>query len=284
MAIVLKKKIPWQERESLGNTKAFFMTLIEALFSPIDYYEKLEVQEDYQHALVLSFLNYTYLAAPLLAHILSWPAFLGVLFILLITPILLWSLAFIMQKVLLFFGQKTTHRSHFHILAYATPVFVLAYVPHVGYWLAAFAMVVLVGIGQNQVHKIGFGSIFPTIVFVPFLVLIPFNAVRFSQNWEKTHPRVDIEMEAQKVLAVISIAAENYALTHQGNYPTDSAVFTAGPKPYLVRDYCGVTINNYKIICDLRSHGYYIKARPEGFEGRGKRTFWVTTGGKLRER
>ncbi len=283
MTAVSNKTIPWQEREHLGNAKAFFMTMVEALISPIDYYEKLKVQDTFDDPAALCFMNSFYLVGPLISHILFWPSFLCVIFIVSTTTALLFVLAFVTTKVLLSLGEKTDYAKNFYVLAYATPSFVFVYVPRAGYWLAALVIVVLVGIGQRRVHKIGFLKILPTLAIASLLVLIPFSAVHFAQYWEKNHPVVDIEVEAQKVLAVISIAAENYAASHDGHYPESSAVLSQPPQQYLVRDYCGTTLNNYKISCDLRSFGYRLRAKPQGFQGRGKKAFFVTTGGKLRE-
>ncbi len=278
----VKKGISWQDRERLGNPKAFFMTIVEALINPFDYYEKLELRDLYLEPLVLCLLNSLFLASPSISQNYYWPSFLAVVFILLETTVMVFVLAFMAMKILKMLGEETSYKKNFYVFCFSTPAFVFACVPQIGFWLAALFVVALVSIGQLQVQKVSIIKIVPTLIFVPALVLGPFSTVSYIQNWQTQHPVVDIQEQAQKVLAVISVASENYATSHGGNYPDNSAVLIAPPKPYLVRDYCGTTINSYQISCDFRNFGYLLKAQPQGFAGRGKKTYYVTTGGKLR--
>ncbi len=283
MNVILKKQIPWQNREVLGGTKAFFMTLFEALSRPIDYFEKLQVREDYHEPQIFIFYNSLYLTGPLIPQMLFVVPFLTVIAIVVMTPVIILGLALLFQKSLALLGESATFKANFYILAFSSPAFILAYVPVVGYWFAAVAFTFLVGIGFTIVHKLDFAKILSALIFVPLVVLIPFGAVRFAQNWQTLHPAVDTEWEAQKVLAALAVAAENYALKNDGHYPMDSSGLLNGAEKFIVRDYCGETLNNYTFYCDFRGFGYYLKAQPQGWRGRGKKVFYVTTGGKLRE-
>ncbi len=280
---VSNRKIPWQDRERLGSLKAFFMTIVEAFINPMDYYAKLLVGPIYTDPLILCFYCSSYLTGPLIPRILLLPSFLAIIFILLTTPALFFVLAFVIKRILFSLGEEISYDKTFYVLAYASPAFVLGYIPHIGFGMAAIAVVVLVAIGQIQVFKISFAKTLATLIVVPLLVLIPLGVVRFAQDFEKNHPITDIQMQAQKVLAVISAAAENYASSHDGQYPTNSEILVSPAKQYLVRDYCGTIMSSYKISCDFRNYGYYLMAEPQGWQGRGKRFFYVTTGGKLRE-
>ena len=277
------KMIPWQDRDRIGGTKAFFMTIFEALFSPADYFEKLQVRDDYYEPLILNFYNSAYLAGPLIPQMLFAVPFLAVIFIILSVPALLLAIAFLFKKILLWSGTETDFKGTVYVLAFSSPTFVLAYVPGVGFWFAAVAFTILAGIGLTTVHKLDFSKIILPLIFVPMIVMIPYGTVRYAKEWQVNHPPVDIEFEAQKVLAALSVAAENYALRHGGQFPADSMSLVSGPEKFLVEDYCGETINNYIISCDFRSFGYYARAQPQGWKGRGKKTFSVSTGGKLRE-
>lgn len=283
MTVVPKKMIPWQERERIGGSKAFFMTLFEAMIRPVDYFEKLEVREDYQEPLIFNFYNAFYLAGPLIPQMLYVVPFVAVIFILMITPALLYFVTFLFQKLLSLLGETTDFKTTFYVLAFSSPAFVLAYVPGVGYWFAACAFTMLAAIGLTTVYQFNFWKIFVGLILVPLVVLIPFGTVRFAKDWQALHPPVDSQLEAQKVLAALGVAAENYALKHKGLYPTDSVSLVNGPEKYLVEDYCGQMLHNYVIICDFRGFGYYVKAQPEGWKGRGKKSYYMTTGGILRE-
>jgi len=280
----LRKKIPWQNREQLGSSKAFFMTIFEAFFSPLDYFEKIEVRDDQYDPLLLSFYNSLSLASPLIAHMLLWSSFLAVIFIVVIVPVLLFFVAFLFHRILSIIGVTTSFKSTFYVLAFSTPAFALSYVPGVGYWFAGLFFTILAGIGLTTVHKLNFSKIFLALIFVPLVVMIPFGVVRFAQDWQVRHPVIDIEWEAQKVLSAVAVAAENHALKNDGRYPAESSILVTGPERYLVEDYCGQTIYSYHFSCDFRGFGYYLQAKPDkSWRARGKKIFYVTTGGKLRE-
>ncbi len=281
-AALPKKKIPWQNRERWGNSKAFWMTLVEALISPADYYEKLIVSESYQDALVFCFINSLSLISPLVPHIFLWSSFFGILFILAIMPLLLFFLSFIIAKIFSFLGEESHFSKTFHVLAYATPAFIFVYVPGVGYGLATIVCLVLTGVGLTKIHKIGLAGLLPVLLVVSLWLMIPYSAIRLVKSWELQHPVINKELEAQKVLAVLSVAAENYASQHGGTYPASSKILTLPPQQYLVHDYCGQIFKSYRFNCDFRDFGYFIRAEPQGWQGRGKKVFYVTTGGKLR--
>ncbi len=280
----LKNGVAWQRRGQTGNMKAFFLTVFEAFINPVEYYQKLLVEKNYTDPLILCFYCSFYLAGPLVSRSFPLSYFLAIVFIVTMTPVLIFVLAFVLQKFFSLLGEEISYEKCFYVLAYASVAFVLAGIPYIGFWVCLTATVGLVAVGERQVFKIHFMKIGPTLLIVPFLVLVPAGAVGYAQNWEKNHPVVDIEIEAQKVLAVLSIAAENYAQKHAGQYPKNSAVLVSPDEKYLVQDYCQTTLNNYKISCEFRNYGYLFTAEPVGWQGRGKKTFYVTTKGKLRER
>lgn len=279
---VFRKKNPWQNRQHLGLLKAFIMTGIDAVLSPLEYYGNLEVDESYHDLLSLSFYNSLWLIGPLFHNIFSGTAFLAALFIALSIPALLFAMAFFGTRILSFCGEQIGFTKNFYILAYATPAFVFAMVPVAGYWLAAIVFGVLVSVGFYQICKMTLRKVLPVGILTSLLILMPYFIVSFAQSWQKNHPKIDEELEAQKVIGVIAIAAENYAVKNNGRYPKSSGVLVAPEQQYLVRDYCGTTRYRYKFSCDFRSVGYVLKAEPLEWKGWGKKTFYVTTGGKLR--
>lgn len=280
--VVLRKKNPWQNRQHLGTLKAFVMTGIDAVLSPLEYYEKLQVDEFYQDLQSLCFYNSLWLIGPLYSSIFSGASFLAALFIVLSLPILLFTVAFIVTKILYFWGEQISFIKNLHILAYATPAFVFAMIPVAGYWLAAIVFGVLVSAGFYQICKISLKKVLPIGMLASLLILMPYRTVSFIEDWKKNHPKIDEEFEAQKVLGVIAIAAENYAANNDGRYPKSSVALVAPEQQYLVRNYCGTTRYRYKFSCDFRGVGYVLKAEPLEWKAWGKKTYYVTTGGKLR--
>lgn len=279
-----KRKIPWQDREKIGQAPAFFLTILEAFLSPVLYYEKLEVKAEIHDALVLAFWNSLYLTGPLAARMLSWPYFIALLFVPCATLGVMILSAWVASRVLIFLGNETDFQSCFHVLAFATPAFVLAYIPGAGYDLAIIAFTIFVIVGSWLVCRIGFFLVIPVLMAVPLIIFVTYGPLHLAKKWEENHPRQDIEENAQNILAVISVAAENYAMSHKGQYPKNSAALVEPPNPYLVMDYCGQTMAHYSFYCGFRKNGYYLEARPQGWEGRGKKIFYVTTGGQLRYR
>ena len=279
---ILRKKNPWQNRQHLGFLKAFIMTGIDAVLSPLEYYEKLEVDESYHDLLSLCFYNSFWLAGPLFPTIFSSAAFLATLFIVLALPVLLFAGAFIQTKILYFWGEQISFTKNLNILAYATPAFVFAMIPVAGYWLAAIVFGVLVSVGFYQICKMSLKKVLPMGLLASLLILMPYYTVSFLESWQKNHPKIEEEVEAQKVLGVIAIAAENYAAQNDGRYPKSSVALVAPDQQYLVRDYCGITRYRYRFSCDFRGVGYVLKAEPLEWKGWGKKTFYITTGGKLR--
>lgn len=279
--VVLRKKNPWQNRHRLGSLKAFIMTSIDAVLSPLEYYEKLEIEPSGQGLFKLCFYNSVWLTGPLFPSIFLGSSFLAALFIVLVIPALLFVAAFIVTKILYFWGEQINFINSLYVLVYATPAFVFAMIPVAGYWLAAIVFSVLVSAGFYQICKISLKKALPIGMFVALLILMPHYVVGFVESWQKNHPQIDQELEAQKVLSVIAIAAENYAVKNDGRYPKSSTDLVAPQQQYLVRDYCGTTRYRYRFNCDFRGFGYVLKAESLEWKGWGKKTFYVTTGGKL---
>lgn len=279
--VVFRKKNPWQNRQHLGSLKAFIMTGIDAVLSPLEYYGKLEVDESYYDLLSLCFYNSLWLIGPLFPNILSGAAFLAALFIVLLIPVALFAMAFVVTRIFSFWGNQISFTKSIYILAYATPAFVFAMIPVAGYWLAAIVFGVLVSVGFYQICKISLRKVLFAGVLASLLISIPYYTVRFVEFWQKNNPKIDEELEAQKVISVIAIAAENYAAQNDGRYPKSSLALVAPEQQYLVRDYCGTTRYRYRFSCDFRGVGYVLKAESLEWKGWGKKTFYVTTGGKL---
>jgi hypothetical protein len=276
-----KKLIPWQDRERLNDFQAFFMTLTEALISPADYFEKLEIRDFYPEPGALCFFNSLFLTIPIILNIYSPLNFFAVIFVLLFVSTTILVLALALKYILRLLGLETDYWKNFHVLAYSSPAFILAVIPMVGYGLAALAFLVLVSVGLMQVYKTMFVKILPAVLLVPVLILGPYYTLRLANHWQTLHPQINSEVEAQKVLAVISIGAENFAIRNKGQYPIDSGQLVKDG--YLKIDYCGQTIRGYNFSCELRSYGYFLLGKPSGQINWNQKTFTVTTGGKLWE-
>ncbi len=277
-----KKLIPWQDVDRLGGPQAFVMSIVEALISPADYFEKLEIREFYSEPAALCFFNTLFLAAPIIFSQSSLVHFLAVIFILIFVPVAVLIIAIGQQYVSKGFGVQTEYWKNFHILAYSSPVFILAMVPIVGYGLAAVAFFVVASVGLVQVYKTNFYRILLPALLTPVLVLGPYAASRVTDRLQKIHPQINSEIEAQKVLAAISIAAENYALKNRGQYPVSSDVLVQGG--FLKTNYCGQLINGYRFNCEMRDYGYFLRGSPSGRATWNEKIFTVTTGGKLWEK
>jgi hypothetical protein len=57
---------------------------------------------------------------------------------------------------------------------------------------------------------------------------------------------------AKSTLRSLSVAAETYAVTHSGNYPTAIGDLTNAVPPFINRAYCGEQIDGYSYACSFR--------------------------------
>ena len=86
----------------------------------------------------------------------------------------------------------------------------------------------------------------------------------------------------QKTLRTVSTAAETYANTNNGNYPTEMTSLTGAAPPYIVMtDPCSTTYAGFNYACTLAAAGYTIVAVPASAGSTGSTTFTITTGGVL---
>lgn len=88
------------------------------------------------------------------------------------------------------------------------------------------------------------------------------------------------ENTAQANLRTLSLAAEVYAINHNGEYPDniDKLKRYTSSAPYL----CGNTVHAYIYDCNgLESTGYTITARPANCGISGTKYFTISTGGVL---
>lgn len=277
-----KKPNPWQDRDRLGGPQAFVMTVVEALINPLDYYERLTVREHYHEPIIFCFFNSLFLIWPLLSRITELLYLLALVLILCFVPVFIAGVSFVCQFWLARLNIWADHRQIFYLLAFATPAFAYALVPVAGYFLASGYVLILAAIALKKLAKNDLAVLIPVLVFVPLLVLIPYQSVHVVQKWSAENPRRVPRDEATKVLKKLSDAAELYARAHQGVYPGESGALTRERGGPLAADYCGQTRFGYRFICDFRKVGYYIRAEPEGWFGRGQKPLVITTNGKWR--
>ena len=88
---------------------------------------------------------------------------------------------------------------------------------------------------------------------------------------------------AKATLRAMSTAAESYATSSSGNYPTAETDLTAASPPYLNMTYCASSpIGGYNYDCSgLSVSGYTITATPVRVGSTGTTTQTITTGGVL---
>lgn len=90
---------------------------------------------------------------------------------------------------------------------------------------------------------------------------------------------------AKSTLRTISTAAETYATSHAGNYPTsEDDLYLASPK-YINKRYCDETISGYVYACTFPTTGaeYTFMATPSAIGVSGTTVFSITTGGVLND-
>jgi len=272
--MAVKKLIPWQDRDRIGGPQAFIRTTIEALLNPAEYFAKIQIREFYQEPLILCFYNSLFLASPLFGHVFLLSNFIGLIFIPIFVSIFIFVVALAIQYVLFWLEVETDYRKIFNVLAYSSPAFMLALVPVVGYVLSALVFSILVIVGLSSIHQVKFFKILPAVIVVPLLILLPYQFKNSITNWNKANPPVIVEHEAVNVLRSISATAEDYAAKNNHKYPVDSSFLSSQ------QNFCGQSHEGYRFSCQFREYGYLLKAQPEGWRGRGKRVFIVTTGGK----
>lgn len=87
---------------------------------------------------------------------------------------------------------------------------------------------------------------------------------------------------AKATIRSISTAAESYATSNQGPYPSASSDLISPTPPYLSHDYCLETnLSGYGYNCVFNVSGYQITATPVTVGSSGSTTFTITTGGVL---
>lgn len=91
------------------------------------------------------------------------------------------------------------------------------------------------------------------------------------------------QTDAQARLKLVSVALENYAKDHLGNFPKDLSLLAQEDPPYMDKDYIARSpIKGYDYTCGrLDSSGYSCSARPVKCKLTGKMNYTVTTGGLL---
>ena len=86
---------------------------------------------------------------------------------------------------------------------------------------------------------------------------------------------------AKGTLRTLSTAAETFATTNSGNYPTDVTSLTGATPAYINKDYCGQTISGYTYNCTFAAGSYSFVAVPATVGQSGTTTYTITTGGIL---
>ncbi|MBF0489200.1 MAG: hypothetical protein HQL15_01100 [Candidatus Omnitrophica bacterium] len=86
---------------------------------------------------------------------------------------------------------------------------------------------------------------------------------------------------AKATLRAESTAAESFATSNNGNYPTNEAALTGATPAYLNKSYCGTTVSGYTFACTFAVAGYTITATPVTVGTSGTTTYTIATGGVL---
>jgi hypothetical protein len=109
-------------------------------------------------------------------------------------------------------------------------------------------------------------------------VLAPEQVDYFRQ----TFVRQDVSL-IRACLRSMSTAAESFAISNSGNYPTTIEDLTGAQPPYLNEGYCNSTLAGYDISCTFTRSGYTFVAVP-GDEALGStKNISITTGGVLND-
>lgn len=268
-------KNSWQDRDRIGGLQAFFQNIVEALINPFDYFERVDIRNDYHEPLILCFYNSLFLCWPFFKHLGSLPHFGGFVVIVISVPLMMLVISWVIKMVMARFGEHAGLRKSFFVLTFSSPAFIWALVPVVGYWLAAGAVFTLGWIGLVTVHNISFRKILATAWLIPALTLMPLGTFKIIESWRTENPLIDPEKQAVQTLLTLGTLAEKYAQEHNGRYPTGTEEVANNP--------CGKVSNGYRINCDFRNYGYNVTALPEGWEGWGLKAFRVRTGVVLTE-
>lgn len=266
-----KKINPWQDRDRIGGLQAFMRNTVELLIDPVEYFERIEIREYWQEALILCFYSSLFLIWPFFKHLDSLAHVAGMLAVLVFVPAAVTVIALFIKAAASWAGEEADLKRSFFVLAFSTPAFVFALVPVIGYWLAAAAVFIFAAVGLMVAHNVSFSKALIAAVLAPSLALAPYGAVHLVERWSAANPVVDPEREAARTLKALAVLAEEYAKEHGGRYPNVTADIPNNP--------CGKVQHGYRITCDFRNYGYYLTAEPESWKGRKLlRTFVVKTG------
>jgi prepilin-type N-terminal cleavage/methylation domain-containing protein len=86
---------------------------------------------------------------------------------------------------------------------------------------------------------------------------------------------------AKGKLRTMSTAAETYATTSNGNYPTAVTQLTGATPPFISENPCGTTMSGFTYACTWAAGSYTITATPVTPGTSGTTIFTITTGGVL---
>lgn len=95
-------------------------------------------------------------------------------------------------------------------------------------------------------------------------------------------PRVAAnEASAQATLRTLSTAAESYAASNSGDYPTAITDLTGANPKYLNEDYTSAARQGYEFDCDWATAGYSCYGNASRCNTTGTKDYTITTGGVL---
>ena len=86
---------------------------------------------------------------------------------------------------------------------------------------------------------------------------------------------------AKATIRSLSTAAETFATTSSGNYPSNITSLTGATPPYINTNYCGATLSGYVYTCTMAIGSYTFAATPVTVGTSGTTTYTITTGGVL---
>lgn len=92
------------------------------------------------------------------------------------------------------------------------------------------------------------------------------------------------EALAQSTVRAMSTAAETFATSNSGNYPTAMTDLTNATPSYIQTNYCDATVSGYTYTCPAASNtanGYNYVATPANVGTTGNTVYTISTGGVL---
>lgn len=270
---------PWRQREHLGFLKAFGLTVQQIVTSPVNFFQGIDIRQSCQDPFLFYFIVSIVAGLPTLFLIPSLPLSVAFLRLLLATILGIAVNTGFMHLFVWFFKGQGSLRGTFHILAYASVVSFLSWVPFAGQWLALICYIILAVIGYKVIHGFETGKAI-LIYILPFVALFTVTAVLFPlfYSYQIRSRITKNEATAAAVLSDIRSAIAAYAGDHDGEYPKDESQLLEANPPYLPPGYRQKIGAGYRLNIELNPNSYKLTAQPEICNKTGRNIFILEPG------